>query len=118
VNLRTFKAVYYEGDIPVRTTTIISGKPGHETPVGTFKILWRVENEHMRGGSIGSEDYYDLYNVLYTQYFTYEGHALHYAWWRDTFGYQASHGCVNMNLEDSFFAWNFLNVGNRVNIHF
>lgn len=118
VNLSSFVANFMEGDLVVRSNYIISGKPGHETPTGTFYINTRVANERMRGGSIGSEDYYDLDNVLYTQYFTWQGHALHYAWWRSTFGYQASHGCVNMDYDTSLFAWNWLGVGSRVYIHY
>jgi lipoprotein-anchoring transpeptidase ErfK/SrfK len=118
VNLRTQTARFMEGDLVVRTSLITSGKPGHETPTGTFYINRRVYNEHMRGGTIGSEDYYDLYNVLYTQYFTNEGHALHYAWWRSQFGVTGSHGCVNEDLATAKFAWDFLNIGSRVYIHY
>jgi hypothetical protein len=118
VNLSIQTAVFYEGDIPVRTNLVTTGQPGYSTPTGTFYILSRVPNEHMRGGTIGADDYYDLYNVLYTQYFTYAGHALHYAWWRSYFGVTGSHGCVNMDLDTSEFAWNYLNIGSRVNVHY
>jgi lipoprotein-anchoring transpeptidase ErfK/SrfK len=118
VNLATQSETFYEGDIPIRSNLVTTGKPGYSTPTGTFYINRRVYNEHMVGGSIGAEDYYDLYNVLYTQYFTYEGHALHYAWWRSRFGVTGSHGCVNQDLESSEFAWNWLTIGSRVNIHY
>jgi lipoprotein-anchoring transpeptidase ErfK/SrfK len=118
INLATQSETFYEGDVPVRTNLVTTGKPGYETPTGTFYINRRVYNEHMVGGSIGAEDYYDLYNVLYTQYFTYEGHALHYAWWRSRFGVTGSHGCVNQDLESSAFAWDWLTIGSRVNIHY
>jgi hypothetical protein len=118
VNLTTQSASFMEGDQVVRRNLVTTGKPGHETPTGTFYINTRIANEHMRGGTIGAEDYYDLYNVLYTQYFTYEGHALHYAWWRSQFGVTGSHGCVNMDYDTSFFAWNWLTIGSRVFIHY
>ncbi|MEI6043572.1 MAG: L,D-transpeptidase [Chloroflexota bacterium] len=118
VNLSTQTSFFYEGDTVVRKNLVTTGLPSHATPTGTFYILRRVYNEHMSGGSIGAGDYYDLSNVLYTQYFTNEGHALHYAWWRSTFGYTGSHGCVNMDLDTSFFAWNWLGVGSRVVIHY
>lgn len=118
VNLRTQTAQFMEGDQVVRKSLVTTGKPGYATPTGTFYILYRVYNEHMRGGTIGAEDYYDLYNVLYTQYFTWEGHALHYAWWRSQFGVTGSHGCVNMDYDTSFFAWNWVGVGSRVYIHY
>ncbi len=118
VNLSIQSETFYEGDLPVRTSLVTTGKPGHETPTGDFYIWNRIYNEHMKGGSIGADDFYDLYNVLYTQYFTYEGHALHYAWWRSQFGVTGSHGCVNEDLETSAFAWNYLNIGSRVHVHY
>jgi lipoprotein-anchoring transpeptidase ErfK/SrfK len=102
----------------VYTAVISSGKKGWETPTGTYHILYRVENETMTSESIGAEDYYRLENVLYTQYFTYEGHALHYSWWKtpESFGTPSSHGCVSETLADSEFFWNFAEVGTRVTI--
>ncbi len=118
VNLATQNATFFEGDVPVRTNLVTTGQPGYDTPTGTFNIWSRVPNERMRGGTIGADDYYDLSGVLYTQYFTYAGHALHYAWWRSTFGYTGSHGCVNLDLASSEFAWNWLTMGGRVLIHY
>lgn len=118
INLSTQTARFYEGDLVVRTNLITSGKPGYGTPTGTFHILRRVYNERMRGGSVGAGDYYDLSNVLYTQYFTYQGHALHYAWWRSQFGVTGSHGCINEDFATSKFAWEFLDLGSRVQIHY
>jgi hypothetical protein len=118
INLTQQYETFYEGDVPVLSSYVTTGKPGHETPTGTFHILRLVANERMKGGSIGSEDYYDLDNVLYTMYFTWEGHALHYAWWRSVFGVTGSHGCVNEDYNTSLFAWNFLTLGSRVQIHY
>lgn len=118
VNLTIQSETFYEGDIPVRTSLVTTGVPGDETPTGTFHILRRVYNEHMTGGNKATGDYYDLYNVLYTMYFTNEGHALHYAWWRSQFGVTGSHGCVNEDYDTSLFAWNFMTIGDRVQIHY
>jgi hypothetical protein len=117
INLSQQYETFFEGDVPVYGSYVTTGKAGHETPTGTFYILRLVANERMRGGSIGSEDYYDLDNVLFTMYFTWEGHALHYAWWRSVFGAPGSHGCVNEDYNTAQFAWNFLTLGSRVSIH-
>jgi lipoprotein-anchoring transpeptidase ErfK/SrfK len=102
----------------IYTATISSGKKGWETPTGTYHIMYRVENETMTSESIGAEDYYRLENVLYTQYFTNEGHALHYSWWKtpESFGTPSSHGCVSETLKDAEYFWNFADVGTRVTI--
>ena len=116
VNLAIQSETFYEGDLPVRTNLVTTGVAAHPTPTGDFYIWERVYNERMRGGTIGAEDYYDLSNVLYTMYFTYEGHALHYAWWRSVFGVTGSHGCVNEDLASAAFAWDYLTIGSLVHI--
>jgi lipoprotein-anchoring transpeptidase ErfK/SrfK len=118
VNLTTQTADFIEGDFQVRRSLITSGEWKYETPIGTFAIFSRVPNERMKNGKPGDPDYYDLSNVLYTQYFTPKGHALHYAWWRTTFGYRDSHGCINEDINTSRFAWDFLTIGDKVVIHY
>ena len=70
--------------------------------------------------SIGAEDYYVLDHVLYTQYFTDRGHALHLNYWRPD-GYfgrvRSSHGCVGLRFADAKFLWNFATYGTRVTVH-
>ncbi len=118
VNLTTQRMNAVVGRKIIYTATISSGKKGWETPAGTYHIMYRVENETMTSESIGAEEYYRLENVLYTQYFTDEGHALHYSWWKtpQSFGTPSSHGCVSETLKDAEYFWNFANVGTRVTI--
>jgi lipoprotein-anchoring transpeptidase ErfK/SrfK len=125
VNLTQQIVVAMDGATPVRLIFVTTGGPGWETPTGTFHILRRVENETMTSTSLGipidSPGGYDLTNVMYTQYFTDEGHALHDNYWQpdSVFGSQAtSHGCVGMRLDDAEFLWNFLTIGSRVVIHY
>lgn len=108
--------VAYEGRTPVRVAVVTTGMPGWETPPGWWSVNARVENETMTSGAIGAEYYYKLENVLYTQYFTNRGHALHYAWWRtpETIGRPGSHGCINMLMDDSLFFWNWAGFGTTV----
>lgn len=99
------------------TALASTGKDGWETPVGEFRIIWRVADETMTSASIGAEEYYVLEHVLFTQYFTNEGHALHLNYWRpdSVFGNErTSHGCVGMQYSDAEFFWNFAEYGTRV----
>jgi len=116
VHLTQQLMVAYEGRTPVRTILVTTGMPGWETPEGWYAINNRVENETMTSGAIGAEYYYKLENVLYTQYFTDRGHALHYAWWRtpETIGRPGSHGCLNMLMADSKFFWDWATYGTPV----
>jgi lipoprotein-anchoring transpeptidase ErfK/SrfK len=89
---------------------------GWETPPGFYTILARVPNETMESGSIGADHFYKLEDVLFTQYFTNFGHAIHFAWWRtpETIGRPGSHGCLNLLLDDSQFFWEWADIGTPV----
>jgi lipoprotein-anchoring transpeptidase ErfK/SrfK len=109
----------YDGTTPVRTVEVTTGMAGWETPPGSYIILSRVANETMTSGAIGAENHYRLDDVLFTQYFTDFGHALHFAWWRtkETIGRPGSHGCVNLLLEDARFLWDWAELGTPLFIH-
>ena len=119
-NLTQQLLIAYEGRNPVRVAVQTTGKPGWETPPGYFHINTRVANETMESGSIGAEEFYRLENVLFTQYFTDRGHALHFAWWKtpETIGRPGSHGCLNLLLDDAEFFWNWAGVGTPVYSHY
>lgn len=121
VDLSTLQLTAYRGSTPVRVIAVSSGKPGWETPTGEFTIQRRVYNETMNSATIGRPGRWYLENVLFTQYFTGYGHALHYNWWspRSVFGNQrVSAGCVSMDYADAAFLWNFASVGTPVSIHY
>jgi hypothetical protein len=103
----------YEGRNPVRVAVTTTGMAGWETPPGSYAINTRVANETMDSGAIGAEHYYKLEDVLFTQYFTDRGHAIHFAWWRtpETIGRPGSHGCLNLLLDDARFFWDWADVG-------
>ena len=119
-NLTQQLLVAYEGRTPVRVVVQTTGKPGWETPEGWFQINNRVANETMESGSIGAEEFYRLENVLFTQYFTDVGHALHFAWWKtpETIGRPGSHGCLNVLLDDAEYFWNWADLGTTVLSHY
>ena len=109
------------GDTPVYRAPVTTGKPGFATPRGTFRIIRRVANETMDSQSIGiprsSPNGYYVTNVLFTQYFAWSGHALHYNYWQPArvFGRTpTSHGCVGMRYADAQFFWSFLQTGSAV----
>jgi hypothetical protein len=119
VNLTQQLMVAYDGRDVQRVIVTTTGMAGWETPPGFYQILWRVPNETMDSDAIGAEHFYKLEHVLFTQYFTEKGHALHYAWWRtpQTIGRPGSHGCLNMLLDDSQYLWDWANIGTPVYVH-
>lgn len=85
---------------------ISSGKWG-KTPVGEFRIWYKVKYTRMTGGDPAKGDYYDLPNVPFTMFFYNKkvpktmGYGIHGAYWHNKFGQPMSHGCINMRPEDA-----------------
>ncbi len=123
INLSHQAAVGMIGDGWTRVALMTSGKRGWDTPEGQFRIVRRVANETMTSASLGitdPNDQYVLRDVLYTQYFTLQGHALHLNYWRPdaVFGNaRTSHGCIGLRLSDAEYFWRHLRNGSRVVIH-
>ncbi len=112
----------YEGERPIYSALAVKGTVAFQTPTGVFRILRRVQNETMDSATIGiprtAPTGYYLKDVLFTQYFTGDGAALHYNYWRSNWGYAGSHGCMGMSYDDSKFFWDFAGVGTPVYVHF
>ncbi len=120
IDLENQTATVMIGNRAIYTALVTTGKDGWETPKGTFHVLHRVPDETMTSASIGAEEYYVLNHVLYTQYFTNQGHALHLNYWRPDWYFgriRSSHGCVGMRLADAKFFWDFATIGTRVTLH-
>ncbi len=122
VSISHQRATAFVGDRPVFTDLVSTGLARKGlTPLGLYTINYRVYNEVMDSATIGlPEDhssYYRLENVLYTQYFTDRGHAIHYAWWHGNFGAPMSFGCINMRLSTARFFWRWAQVGTPILIH-
>ena len=45
------------------------------------------------------------------------GHAIHYNYWSNNWGYAGSHGCLGMNYDDSLWFWNWATIGTPIVIH-
>jgi len=117
VNLSTqFLRAWY-GNTVVNSTYVSTGKDGFWTPTGTFRIVIRYYSQTMSGCLQG--ECYNVPNVPYVQYFTYEGHALHGAYWHNQFGIaRLSHGCVNLPVPFAAWLWTWATYGTRVWIHY
>lgn len=120
VNLSEQAAVAMLGDRWLHRAWVTTGVDGWNTPEGVWRILWRVYNETMTSAALGippGPDSYVLTDVLFTQYFTNVGHALHLNYWRPNavFGNQrTSHGCVGLRYNDAEYFWRHAGVGNKV----
>ncbi len=95
----------YVGDRMVYATLVSSGLPGWNTPPGLFQVWHEVAAGKMSGAH-NRPDYYFLEDVPWALYYD-RDIALHGAYWHDSFGYQHSHGCVNLAPLDArwLFEW-------------
>ena len=89
----------YYGDVRVAT-----GKPGYETPRGTFYVNRKVKDEIS----------YEFNNapMPFATYFTYNGIAFH-----EGDPAYLSHGCVRMHREDAQRYFNELNIDDKVVVY-
>ncbi|MGC4191192.1 MAG: SH3 domain-containing protein [Thermomicrobiales bacterium] len=116
VNLSTQYMIVYRGGTRVLGTYVSTGRPGFDTPTGTFHINAKLTSQTM-SGVIGGE-YYNVPNVPWVMYFTDRGHALHGTYWHNNFGYTMSHGCVNLPLDVAAWLYAQAPIGMRVVVHY
>lgn len=118
VNLSEQRLTAFQGDLPVVTTLIRSGKEGWRTPTGTFRTFRKVEVEDMTlGGDPSDPDYYYTPGVPWIMYFLDGGFALHGAVWDEQWGTPTSHGCVNIPVDIAAYLYDWAPLGILVWIH-
>jgi len=108
----------YEDGRLVREMAVSTGKRG-KTPTGDFRIWRKYRLKDMKVGLPVRGEYYVLEDVPWAMYFFNEEHpkerglAIHGAWWHAEFGKPASHGCVNLPVEEAreLFFWTDPPVG-------
>ncbi len=116
INLSTQYMVVYQGSNVIGRTYVSTGRPGFDTPTGTYYINRKVPVKDMTG-TLGGEYYY-VHDVPHVMYFTNRGHAIHGAYWHNNFGYRMSHGCVNLPLNFASWLYSITPMGARVRIHY
>jgi hypothetical protein len=117
VDLSAQQLIAYEGDTPVFRAPVATGKDGFNTPVGSFAIYSKYPMETM-AGSAGGETWY-VPSIPWVQYVV-GGVALHGTYWHDQWGtgVRMSHGCINLNIDDAQWLYEWADVGTQVDIHY
>lgn len=109
-------SVYQDYELIFATLTS-TGIDSLWTRPGIFQIYEMKDTENMSGDtSTDGSDFYYIEDVPWTMYFD-ERRALHGAFWHDRFGYQNSHGCVNLSLGDSHWLFDWANLGDYVYVY-
>jgi lipoprotein-anchoring transpeptidase ErfK/SrfK len=116
INLSTYTLTAYVGTEPMLSTSIVIGSSMSPTVVGEFYTNWKLESQTMEGiGWDGTP--YRQEDVPWVMYF-FEDYAIHGAYWRDSFGYAGSQGCVNVPVGVAAELWNWAPTGTRVVAHY
>ncbi|MGL5865043.1 MAG: L,D-transpeptidase [Dermatophilaceae bacterium] len=97
---------------PVR---MVDGSPEKPTVTGTFEVYHKRSLMTMRGNNADGTRY-ETPNVPWAAFF-HRGFALHGAPWRTSFGYSASHGCINLPVDVAKWVYDFASVGTSVTVH-
>ena len=90
VSIPDQKVHVYRNGIRIAASTCSTGKPGHSTPTGVFKILQK--DKHHRSSTYSNAPMPNMNRL------TWSGIALHAG---NLPGYPASHGCVRLPMEFS-----------------
>jgi lipoprotein-anchoring transpeptidase ErfK/SrfK len=91
------------GQVTYGPTPITSGKPGHRTPPGVFRVLWKDKNHRS-----------SLFNnapMPYSVFFTNSGIAFHQGSLS-----VPSHGCIHLGKNAAVTFFNTLAVGQVVQV--
>lgn len=106
-------AVYDQGQL-VYATMVATGMDPFFTKPGLFQIQTKKDTETMTGSfSADRSDYYYFEKVPWTMYFD-GARALHAAYWRALYGYEQSHGCVNLSPGDAHWLFDWAKEGDWV----
>ncbi|HEY7032728.1 MAG TPA: L,D-transpeptidase [Thermomicrobiales bacterium] len=116
VNLSTQYLIAWQNGQRINETYVSTGRPGFETPTGTWYVNTKLESQTM-SGCIQGECYY-VPDVPWVMYFTDWGHALHGTYWHNNFGHVMSHGCVNLPLDFAEWLYYWTPIGTPVVIHY
>lgn len=117
VNLGRHTITAYLGARVVKgPVPMVNGAPATPTAVGTFHVYAKNPLMTMRGFNTDGTRY-AVPNVPWSSFF-HAGYALHGAPWRSSFGYAASHGCVNLPVAVAKWVYGWAPIGTPVVSHY
>jgi hypothetical protein len=116
INLSAKVLTAYEGSTPVLSSYIVDGASATPTVTGTFYIYWKLDSQTMRGRNPDGSEWVTE-NVPWVMYF-YADYAIHGAYWRSSFGYSGSRGCVNLPVGTAAWLYDWAYYGTRVEVYY
>lgn len=104
----------WEGGKILKEFKVSTGMRYTPTVKGSFSIRTKIEKQNMKGSYPPYEPYFikDVPNVMYF----YGAYAIHGTFWHNKFGMRASHGCVNLPVDDAKWVYDWAPTGTRVEV--
>lgn len=116
VNLSTQTLIVWRGSTKISSSLVSTGKPGFDTPTGTFRIQAKYVSVTMAACVNG--ECWDTPGVPWDMLFRSGGFYIHGAYWHHDFGKVRSHGCVNLPVPYAEWLYGWTPIGTRVWIHY
>ncbi|WP_067689671.1 L,D-transpeptidase [Nocardia jejuensis] len=121
-DMSNYTFTVFMGGVPVRTMPASMGKPGWETPTGTFPVMSKERTVTFDSRTIGiplSSPQGYLIQGEFAERLTSGGVYVHSAPWSvDSQGNSnVSHGCINLAPGDAEWYYDNVGIGDPVNIH-
>jgi hypothetical protein len=116
IDLSEQRLYAYENTILAHTFLVSTARTPWETPLGKHEILAKIPVvDYTWSYGPGDPNNYSLgptpWNLrIYPHVY------IHYAWWHNNFGHPMSHGCVNVNLANIKWIYDWANVGTPVEV--
>ena len=102
-----------EGNKLIKSGKVSTGKPGMDTPSGTYNVTGKFPVKNMEGPIPGyAKDEYlvEVPNALLLR----DGYHIHPEYWHSNLGHAVSHGCINVSMSDGEWLYNWATLGTRV----
>jgi hypothetical protein len=116
VDLSEQRLYSYENGILANTFLVSTAKYPFTTPVGIHSVLAKKPYvDYTWSYGVGNPNNYSLGLVPWNLNF-YGHFYIHYAYWHNNFGHTMSHGCVNVNLTNIKWIYDWANVGIPVEV--
>src|SRR5436309_3009197 len=106
-----------EGGRAIRTLMVATGIPGADTPLGEFRVQYKMPTARFVGYNAAAHHAYDLPNVKWVLAFMGD-YTIHGAYWRQDFGTPGSNGCISLTDADASAVYNWAPEGTLVRIHY
>lgn len=110
IDLSRQRLTAWEGDQPIYSVMVSTGKKETPTIPGVFAIQSKRSLDRMQGSD------YDVPDVPYAMYY-HRGYAIHGAYWHNRFGTPVSHGCINVPVDQAQWLFHWTSLNTPVIIH-